>query len=103
MDIPNAHVRTCKGCKADVVFVKVPGKTKTAPRVWTIIDHIATDAGSYVVEVDPDSDRPALRGGRIEKRGVREGMKAAGVTLHTNHYKTCPKAEEFKRARKSLF
>lgn len=104
MDIPTSHVRTCKGCKADIVFVKVPGKTKAAPRAWTIIDPIPNaDAGSYWVELDPTSDRPALRGGRIEKRGQRLGMLAAGVTLHTNHYKTCPKAEEFKRQRKSLF
>lgn len=103
MEIPNSHVRTCKGCSADIVFVKVPGKTKKDPRTWTILDHLATDAGNYWVEDDPTSDRPALRGGRIDKRGVRDGMRAAGVTLHANHYKTCPKAEEFKRKRKSLF
>lgn len=103
MDIPNSYVRTCKGCRGDVVFVSVPGKTKKDARTWTILDHLATDAGSYWVEVDPSKDRPSLRGGRIERRGQREGMRAAGVTLHTNHYKTCPKAEEFKRARKSLF
>jgi hypothetical protein len=96
-------IRTCKGCSADVVFVKVPGKTKKDPPVWTIIDPKPNPvAGTYLIEVDPTSDRLALRGGRIEKRGVREGMKAAGVILHTNHYKTCPKAEEFKRKRKSL-
>lgn len=102
-EIPASLIRTCKGCKADVVFVKVPGKTKKDPPVWTIIDPVPNlQAGSYLIELDPTSDRPALRGGRIEKRGVREGMKAAGVKLRTNHYKTCPKAEEFKRARKSL-
>jgi hypothetical protein len=103
LDIPNTHVRTCKGCAADVVFVSVPGKTKKDPRTWTILDYLATDVGSYWVELDTASTRPALRGGRIEKRGQREGMKAAGITLHTNHYKTCPKAEEFKRKRKPLF
>lgn len=102
MDIPNSHVRTCKGCKADVVFVSVPGKTKKDPRTWTMLDHLPTVDGSYFVELEPGADRPRLRGGRIEKRGQREGMRAAGVTLHTNHYKTCPKAEEFKRMRKSL-
>lgn len=102
-EIPPGLIRTCKGCKDDVVFVKVPGKTKAAPRVWTIIDPKPSDAGNYFIEMDPTSDRPALRGGRIEKRGQREGMRAAGVGLHTNHYKTCPKAEEFKRKRRSLF
>lgn len=101
--IPNNMIRTCKGCGADVVFVKVPGKTKKDPHVWTIIDPVPEpNAGTYLIELDPTSDRPALRGGRIEKRGVRAGMLAAGVKLRTNHYKTCPKAEEFKRKRKSL-
>lgn len=103
-NIPNNLIRTCKGCKADVLYVSVPGKTKKDPRTWTIIDPTPDPtAGSYFVELDPTNDRPSLRGGRIEKRGQREGMKAAGVGLHTNHYKTCPKAEEFKRLRKSLF
>lgn len=102
MDVPTNLMRTCKGCGADVVFVKVPGKTKKDAEVWTIIDPKPSDAGTYFIEPDPRSDRPALRGGRIEKRGVRLGMQANGVTLHTNHYKTCPKAEEFKRQRKSL-
>ncbi|HSJ74954.1 MAG TPA: hypothetical protein VK899_02040 [Gemmatimonadales bacterium] len=101
--IPNSLIRTCKGCKADVVFVKVPGKAKKDPPVWTIIDPEPSDAGTYLIELDPTSDRPALRGGRIEKRGQRLGMQAAGVKLRTNHYKTCPKAEEFKRARKTLY
>lgn len=101
-NIPTSLIRTCKGCGADVVFAKVPGKTKKDPEVWTIIDPKPSDVGTYLIEPDPRSDRPALRGGRIDKRGVREGMRAHGVTLHTNHYKTCPKAEEFKRKRKSL-
>jgi hypothetical protein len=104
MDIPLNLIRTCKGCRQDVVFVKVPGRTKKDGETWTILDPKPDPtAGSYMIEMDPRSDRPALRGGRIEKRGVRAGMIAAGVGLHTNHYKTCPKAEEFKRARKSLF
>lgn len=102
-NIPNGLIRTCRGCSADVVFVKVPGKTKKDPPTWTIIDPVPDPvAGTYLIELDPTSDRPALRGGRIDKRGQREGMKAAGVKLRTNHYKTCPKAEEFKRKRKSL-
>lgn len=102
-DIPPSLIRTCKGCQADVIFVKVPGKAKKDPHVWTILDPIPSDAaGTYYIELDPGSDRPALRGGRIEQRGRRLGMLAAGVKLHTNHYKTCPKAEEFKRKRKSL-
>ena len=101
--IPNNLIRTCKGCSADVIFVKVPGKTRKDPPTWTILDPVPVDVGTYWVELDPTGDRPALRGGRIEKRGQREGMKAAGVKLRTNHYKTCPKAEEFKRKRKSLF
>lgn len=102
-EIPPNLIGTCKGCQADVAFVKVPGKTKGAPRVWTIIDVEPSDAGTYLIELDPTSDRPALRGGRIERRGVREGMRRAGVKLRTNHHKTCPKAEAFKRARKPLF
>lgn len=102
MDIPNSHVRTCNGCKADIVAVSVPGKTKKDPRTWTLLDHLPSDAGTYFVELDPATTRPALRGGRIDKRGQREGMKAAGVKLHTNHYKTCPKAEDFKRHHKKL-
>jgi hypothetical protein len=102
-EIPPSLIRTCKGCGADVIFVKVPGKTKKDGEVWTILDPKPNPtAGTYVVERDTRSDRLALRGGRIEQRGRREGMKAAGVPLRTNHYKTCPKAEEFKRKRKSL-
>lgn len=102
-NIPEQLVRTCKGCSADVIFVKVPGKTKKDAPVWTMLDLVPEPiAGTYVVEIDPTSTRPALRGGRIDKRGVREGMKAAGVKLRTNHYKTCPRADEFKRKRKSL-
>lgn len=107
MDIPTSHARTCKGCGGDVAFVKVPGKKK-GETIWTPVDFKpSAEAGTYLVEVEPAAQRPALRpalrGGRIDKRGVREGMKAAGVTLHTNHYKTCPKAELFKRLRKPLF
>jgi len=102
-EIPLSLIRTCKGCGADVAFVKVPGKTKKDAEVWTIIDPTPNaDAGTYLIEMDPRSDRPALRGGRIEKRGIRVAMLAAGVKLRTNHYKTCPKADEFKRKRKSL-
>jgi hypothetical protein len=101
-NIPTSLIRTCRGCREDVVFVKVPGKTKKDPHVWTIVDPKPDDTGTYFIEPDPTSQRPALRGGRIEKRGIRDGMRAVGVTLHTNHYKTCPKAEEFKRKRKSL-
>lgn len=101
MDIPNSHARTCKGCSADVASVKVPGK-KRGETAWTILDFKATSDGTYWVELDPAPGRPTLRGGRIEKRGQREGMKAAGVSLHTNHYRTCPKADLFKRLRKPL-
>jgi len=101
MDIPTQLIRTCKGCKGDVIFVKVPGD-RVGTTKWTLLDPVAIPVGTYFVELDPTADRPALRGGPIKARGQREGMKAAGVGLHTNHYKTCPKAEEFKRARKSL-
>lgn len=102
MEIPPNMARTCRGCQADVAAVSVPGKTKTAPRTWTIVDFVATLDGSYFVELDPGGRTPTLRGGRIEKRGQREGMQAAGIGLHTNHYKTCPKADLFKRLRKPL-
>lgn len=103
MDIPASHMRICNGCREKVVFVKVPGKRK-GETTWTMIDPQPSEVGTYWVELDPTPTTrlPTLRGGRIEKRGQREGMRAAGVGLHTNHYKTCPKAEEFKRQRKSL-
>lgn len=101
MDIPPNLARTCKGCKADVAAVKVPGK-RVGETAWTILDFVATDQGTYFIELDPTSDRPALRGGPIKARGQREGMRAQGVGLHTNHYKTCPKAEDFRRRRKPL-
>lgn len=78
---------TCSRCGAPIVFLPNDNTGNVAP-----ID-VASDPNGPII-INPNGTYHVLH------KSEREGMFAFLGLRHTNHWQTCPKAEEFRKDKK---
>lgn len=98
MEIPDADTRVCRAGCGQSVILAITGKTKGEP-VWTPLDPEPTedDSGRYAISREQHDGRPRYLATKITRLAQRDGMRAAGVRLHTSHGVTCPNRDAYMR------
>lgn len=89
--IGTLRVTKCRGCGADIVFIKsVAGKTIPCN----------AESISYVQKADGDLKIVTPNGEVLSGSAAEDPQKATGIG-YISHFATCPAADSFRKARKS--
>lgn len=83
----------CKapGCGQEVVWVETRGAGRAMP-----VDAKPHEDGNVVIDYDA---KPVPLATVIARKPQLSALRAAGVPLYVSHFATCPKADQFRRAR----